>query len=182
MDPGVVPSHLPELSQVEEMVIARAYLGAVRTTHGINDSSGRIFGSANHPDYRYISIAADCLAALPVDGDVSLSVIYITDNTLTLDGPVELTDTPPNIQSVVLSLDQDTTEADLIIEEITGYRPPPTGIPAPSIRYTPIDKASGRERILLLAFPTLYPTGQANLNTPRLRNVPFKDYVYHLLY
>jgi hypothetical protein len=26
MDPGVVPSHLPELSQVEEMVIARAHV------------------------------------------------------------------------------------------------------------------------------------------------------------
>jgi hypothetical protein len=26
MDPGIVPSHLPELSQVEEMVIARAHV------------------------------------------------------------------------------------------------------------------------------------------------------------
>ncbi|KIN05442.1 hypothetical protein OIDMADRAFT_51252 [Oidiodendron maius Zn] len=155
MDPGVVPSHLPELSQVEEI--------------------------ANHLDYRYISIAADRLTALPVDSDVSPSVVCITDDTLTLDGPVELTDAPPNTQSVVLSLDQDTTEADLIIEEITGRRPPPAGVPAPSIRHTPIDKTSGRERILSLAFPTLYPTGQADLNTPRLRNVPLKDYARHLL-
>ena len=120
-------------------------------------------------------IAADRLAALPVDGDVSSSVVCVTDDTLTLDGPVELIDAPPNTQSVVLSLDQDATEADLIIEEITGRRPFPAGIPAPSIQRTPLDEASGRERILSLAFPTLYPTGQTDLNTPRLRNVPLKD-------
>jgi hypothetical protein len=45
-----------------------------------------------------------------------------------------------------------------------------------------IDEASGRERILLIAFSTLYPTGQADLNTPRLRNVPLKDYARYLLY
>ena len=241
MDPGVVPSNLPELSQVEEMVIARAHVqmlikrvrghqyhytghcvafmqNIVRTVNVLPNLPSELdivllrppesctddpryrrqfrtdfrvcrqrvltwlyFLKANHPDYRYITIAADRLAALPVDGDVSSSVICVTDDTLALDGPVELTDAPPNTQSVVLSLDQDAMEVDLIIEEITGRRPPPAGVPAPSIRRTPIDEASGRERILSLAFPTLYPTGQADLNTPRLRNVPLKDYARHLL-
>ena len=36
-------------------------------------------------------------------------------------------------------------------------------LPAPSIRTTPIDEASSK------TFPTLYPTGQADFNTPRLR-------------
>jgi len=110
-------------------------------------------------------------------------VICITDDTLDLDrpdGPVELTDVPPNSQSVVLSLDQDTTEANLILEGITGRRPP-FGLPVPSIRQTPIDKASGRERILSLVFLTLYLTGQADLNTPRLQEVPLKDYACHLM-
>jgi ATP-dependent DNA helicase PIF1 len=108
-------------------------------------------------------------------------VACVTDDTLGLDGPVELPDVPLTTQSVVLSLDPDTTEANLILEEITGQRPPVTGLPAPSIRCTPIDEASRRERILSLAFPTLYPTGQADLNTPRLRNVPLKEYARHLL-
>ena len=82
------------------------------------------FLKANHPDYRYITISTDRIAALPVDSDVSSSVICITDDTLGLDGPVELTDMPPNSQSVVLSLDQDTTEANLILEGITGRKPP----------------------------------------------------------
>jgi ATP-dependent DNA helicase PIF1 len=108
-------------------------------------------------------------------------VACVTDDTLDLDGPVKLPDVPLTSQSAVLSLDQDTTEANLILEEITGQRLPVTGLPAPSIRCTPIDEASGRERILSLAFPTLYPTGQADLNTPRLRNVPLKEYARHLL-
>jgi ATP-dependent DNA helicase PIF1 len=241
MDPGVVPSYLPELSQVEEMVIARAHVqmlvkrvrghqyqytghcvafmqNIVRTVNVLpnlpseldivllrppasheNDPRFRqqfradfrvrrqhvltwlYFLKANHPDYRYITISTDRVTALPIDGDVSTFVACITDDTLDLDGPVELPDILLTSQSVVLSLDQDTTEANLILEEITGQRPPVTGLPAPSIQCTPIDEASGRERILSLAFPTLYPIGQADLNTPRLRNVPLKEYARHLL-
>jgi hypothetical protein len=241
MDPGTIPSHLPKLTQVEEMVIARAHVqmlvkrvrghqyhytghcvtfmqNIVRTvnvlpnlpseldivllrppTSHVDDLRYRrqfqadfrvrrqhvltwlYFLKANHPDYRYITISTDRVAALPVDGDVSSSVACVTDDTLDLDRPVELPDAPLTSQSVVLSLDQETTEANLILEGITGQRPPVTGLPAPSIRRTPIDEASGRERILSLAFPTLYPTGQADLNTPRLRNVPLIDYARHLL-
>jgi hypothetical protein len=63
------------------------------------------FLKTNHPGYRHITISTDRIAALPVDGDVSSSVIHITDDTLGLDGPVELADAPPTSQSVVLSLD-----------------------------------------------------------------------------
>jgi ATP-dependent DNA helicase PIF1 len=240
MDPGTIPGHLPELTQVEEMVIARAHIqllvkrvrghqyhytghcvtflqNIVRTVDVLPNLPEELdivllrppenladdtryqqqfrtdfrvrrgcvlawlcFLKANHPDYRYITISADRIAALPVDDDVSSSVVCITDDTLGLDGPEGPTDAPPNTQSVVLSLDQDTTEANLILEGITGRRPP-SGLPAPSIQHTPIDEASGRERILSLAFPTLYPTGRADLNTPRLREVPLKDYARHLM-
>jgi hypothetical protein len=47
------------------------------------------FLKANHPDYRYIAISPDRIAALPIDGDVSSSVTCITDDTLDLDGPAE---------------------------------------------------------------------------------------------
>src|ERR1700733_14674034 len=46
---------------------------------------------------------------------------------------------------------------------------------------TPIDEASGRDRIFAMAFPTLYPTGRADFNTPRLRKVDLNDYVQHLM-
>jgi hypothetical protein len=41
-------------------------------------------------------IATDCLAALLVDSNVSLSVICVTDDTFTLNRPIELTDAPLN--------------------------------------------------------------------------------------
>jgi hypothetical protein len=39
------------------------------------------------------------------------------------------------------------------------------------VRSTPIDEAAGSERIFAMAFPTLYPTGMADFNTPRIRHV-----------
>ena len=111
---------------------------------------------------------------------MSSSVLCITDDTLGLDRPEGPIDTLPNTQSVILSLDQDTTEANLILKGITGHKPP-SGLPAPSIQYTLINEASRREHILLLAFLTLYLTGQADLNTPRLQEVLLKDYACHLL-
>ena len=135
----------------------------------------------NHPDYWYITISTDRVTALPVDGDVSSSIAYITDDTLGTDEDIEVTDGLPNSQSIVLSLDQETIEANLILQEITGHKLPITGIPALSVYCIPIDEASGREWILSLAFPTLYLIGQADLNTPRLWKVPLIDYAYHLL-
>jgi hypothetical protein len=241
MDPGTVPSNLPELTQVEEMVIARAHVqmmvkrvrghqyqytghcvsflqNIVRTVnvlptlpadldivllrpptqHANEPRYQRQFRmdfrvrrqcvltwlyylKANHPDYRHVTISADHVAALPVDGDVSLSVPYITDDTLDLTGPAEPPEQPLTTQSAVLSLAQEATEAQLIMEHFTGPRPPVTGVPAPSIRHTPIDESAGQERIFSQAFPTLYPTGRADPNTPRLREVSLRDYARHFL-
>ena len=52
------------------------------------------FLKANHLDYRHITISTDRVTALPVNGNVSVSVTCITDNTLSLDRPVELPNTP----------------------------------------------------------------------------------------
>ena len=82
---------------------------------------------------------------------------------------------------MVPNLNITTTEVDLILEEIAGQKRPLPSLPAPSIRSTPIDEASGKDRIFAMAFPTLYPTGQADFNTPRLRNVDLNDYAQHLM-
>ena len=124
------------------------------------------FLRANHLDYRHVTISTDRLAALPADGDVSLAVPFITDDTLDLAGPAEPPGDPLTTQSAVISLAQDAMEAHLILEQFTGHRPPAAGVPAPSIRYTPIDESSGQQRIFAQAFPTLYPTGRADINTP----------------
>ena len=82
---------------------------------------------------------------------------------------------------MVPNLNITATEAELIVQEISGRQPLPPGLPAPSIRQTPIDEASGKDRIFAMAFPTLYPTGRADFNAPRARKVALKDYAQHLI-
>ena len=82
---------------------------------------------------------------------------------------------------MIPNLNITTTEVDLIRQEISGLRPAIPTVPAPSIRMTPLDEASGKDRIFAMAFPTLYPTGRADFNAPRLRKVALNDYARHLL-
>ena len=141
----------------------------------------------HHPDYRYITISLDCIDALLVDRDVSSLFTAIIDHEdplgqpalgepIVQDLPVSAELPPPNSQSMVPNLNITTTEVDLILEEISGRNPIPPGLPAPSIRQTPIDEASGKDRIFAMAFPTLYPTGLADFNASRLWKVDLNDY------
>ena len=123
--------------------------------------------------------------ALPVDGDISSSFITVVDDTSVEEPvpeqPVSGEPPPPNSQSMVPNLNITATEADLILGEISGRDPLPPGIPAPSIRSTPIDEAGGKDRIFAMAFPTLYPTGRADFNVSRLRKVDLDDYARHMM-
>jgi len=143
------------------------------------------FLQARHPDYRYTTLSYARLESLPEDGDVSDAFSTIVDPESQPVDPVDdNTDTSPpvNSQSMVPNLHVAATEADLIRGGLTGCDPQPNrGIPAPSIRMTPLDEASGNERIFAMAFPTLYPTGRADFNSPRLRSVTLSDYARHLL-
>jgi hypothetical protein len=72
---------------------------------------------------------------------------------------------------MVPNLNITATEIDLILEEISGLRRTLPNLPVPEVRSTPIDEAAGNERIFTMAFPTLYPAGMADFNTPRIRQV-----------
>jgi hypothetical protein len=141
----------------------------------------------NHPDYQYITIALDRIDTLPTDGDISSSIVSLVDDSNIGEEPYEppkhVTDELPlpNSQSMVPNLNTTATEVDLILNELAGCSSSPHGLPAPSIRSTPIDEASGKDRIFTMAFPTLYPTGQADFNEPRIRKVDLNDYARHLM-
>jgi hypothetical protein len=248
MDPGDVLAHLPTLTQVEEMIIARCHVQMLvhryrghqyhysghcvsfmqntvktvsvlpnlpseldivllRPSNRVMESDSRYqrqfradfrvrrchvltwlcYLKANHPDYRYITISPDRVDTLPTDGDISSSIVSLID-----DGDIgeearepyqPVTDElpPPNSQSMVPNLNTTATEADLILNELAGCSSQPHGLPAPSIRSTPIDEAAGKDRIFAMAFPTLYPTGRADFNAPRIRKVDLNDYARHLM-
>jgi hypothetical protein len=235
MDPGELPAYLPELTQVEEMIIARCHVQmmvyryrghqyhysghcvsfmqntaktvdmlpnlpseldivVLRPSDLLMESNERYqcqfrsafrvrrahviawlrYLKANHPDYRYVTISLDRLDTLPVDDDVSssfISVIAEPSDEEVQGPPVSVENAPPNSQSMVPNLNVTATEIDLILHEISGPRRTPPGLPAPEVRSTPIDEAAGNERIFAMAFPTLYPTGIADFNAPRIRQV-----------
>jgi ATP-dependent DNA helicase PIF1 len=60
-------------------------------------------------------------------------------------------------------------------------RSTPFQSPALSIRQTPVDEASGKDQFFAIAFPTLYPTGQADFNTLQLCKVDLNDYAQYLM-
>lgn len=246
MDPGEVPAHLPELTQVEEMIIARSHVqmmvhryrghqyhyaghcvsfmqNTVKTVDVLPNLPSELdvvvlrpsdqvmqgdpryqrqfrsdfrvrkrcvmtwlrFLREHHPDYQYITISPDRINALPVDDDMSSSFTSILDRGPVQEGqdqdqPVSAELPPPtSIDGPNLNITR--TEIDMIVQEITGRKPSPPSLPALSIRMTPIDEASGKDHIFAMAFPTLYPTGEGDFNTPRLRKVDLKDYARHLM-
>lgn len=235
MDPGELPAHLPELTQVEEMIIARCHIQmmvyryrghqyhysghcvsfmqniaktvdmlpnlpfeldvvVLRPSSQVMESDqryqrqfrssfrvrkGRIVAwlqylKVNHPDYQHVTISLTRLDTLPVDDDVSLSFMSIINNGSNEEAeaqPVSIENAPLNSQSMVPNLNITATEVDLILREISGGRHISPGVPAPEVRSTPIDEAAGNERIFAMAFPTLYPSGRADFNAPRIRQV-----------
>jgi hypothetical protein len=82
---------------------------------------------------------------------------------------------------MVPNLNITATEVELIMKGISGLGSQPLQIPALSIQQTLLDKAAGKDRIFAMAFPTLYPTGRADFNAPRLQKVELSDYARHLL-
>lgn len=145
------------------------------------------FLKQHHPDYRYITISDARVEQLPVDGDVSGLIQTIIDDTDVPDDVPPITDdiAPPNSQSMVPDLNAELTEREIMLHGLTTIHEAedllPHGLPAPSIRNTPLDEAAGTERLFAMAFPTLYPTGRADFNAPRVRKVGLKDYARHLL-
>jgi hypothetical protein len=118
---------------------------------------------------------------LPIDSDASFSFPIIDSGELTDD---ELHDStkenndpaPPNAQSTVPNSGAEDTEVNMIIQELTGQNTTVAeGLPIPPIRSTPMDEASGKELIYAMAFPTLYPAGTTDFNTPRARKVELRD-------
>jgi hypothetical protein len=82
---------------------------------------------------------------------------------------------------MIPNLNTTDTELELLLSQLQSSAPRPSGLLAPTVQSAPIDEAPGRERLFGMAFPTLYPTGQAGFNEGRIRNVSLGDYAHHLI-
>src|ERR1700739_1587390 len=89
-----------------------------------------------HLNYRYITISLNCINALLVNRDVSLSFTALIDykdllvqpaldEPIVRDQPVSAELPLPNSQSMILNLNITTIEADLILNKLSGCNSPP---------------------------------------------------------
>ncbi|KAM4067942.1 ATP-dependent DNA helicase PIF1 [Hirsutella rhossiliensis] len=148
----------------------------------------------NHPGYRDIFIDAERLSRLPNDGDVVDQMLTeevdVPEGVLAEQYPIEHPD-PEAVENADAAGIDDydaaavpnfiAAQADLerLRAQLEDHEPvPPEQIPLrqahiemPNIRSTPLNEFNRSQPLLSLAFPTLYPTGQADFVAPRQRTI-----------
>ncbi|KJZ70268.1 hypothetical protein HIM_10349 [Hirsutella minnesotensis 3608] len=153
------------------------------------------FLSHNHPGYRDITVCQKRMSVLPEDGDVldQVATVEVTDPLAADLGDVENDDIEPDEvdQSAVPDLLPEDTEMEALHSHVLGEerdKPLPARqltqhhqLEMPDIRRTPINEFNQSQALLSLAFPTLFPLGQADFIEPRLRPIKYADYIQHAL-
>lgn len=151
-----------------------------------------LFLKQQHPGYRDILIDEDRLSQLPVDDNVSRQVFNHRQADAIIDEEIPSEEMPeegdfdgaavPNLIAAQADLDE-------LQDQLQGQTMPnPEQIPLqqqylrmPDIRSTPLNEFNRSQPLLSLAFPTLYPRGQANFVQPRVRSVTYKQYINHAM-
>ncbi|KAJ5171639.1 hypothetical protein N7492_004232 [Penicillium capsulatum] len=140
-----------------------------------------------HPGYRDLQISAAALNALPHDDRVD-HLLQSQDIDV---------DMPPEDLHTVVTESMDDNEPERVAvpdlfdeqEEITAVQnmvappaaPPQPYLAVPSFQETPLDEFNTRQPLLSLAFPTLFPYGEAEFLQQRERKVEYSDYIRHLI-
>ncbi|KAH7465030.1 hypothetical protein FOMA001_g17026 [Fusarium oxysporum f. sp. matthiolae] len=134
------------------------------------------------------------MSVLPEDGDVldQVATAAVTDPLSANLGNIENDDVEPDEvdQSAVPDLLPEDTEMEALRSHVLGeergehlpVRPSTQHqLDMPDIRRTPINEFNQLQALLSLAFPTLFPRGQADFVEPRLRPIKYADYIQHAL-
>ncbi|KAG7000101.1 hypothetical protein FocnCong_v012805 [Fusarium oxysporum f. sp. conglutinans] len=148
----------------------------------------------SHPGYRDIAVCQKRMSVLPEDDDVldQVAAVDVTDPLSADLGATENDDVEPDEvdQSAVPDLLPEDTEMEALHSRILGEErdePVPVRQPTqhqlemPDIRRTPVNEFNRSQALLSMAFPTLFPRGQAEFVEPRLRPVKYADYIQHAL-
>ncbi|KAH7465176.1 hypothetical protein FOMA001_g17302 [Fusarium oxysporum f. sp. matthiolae] len=134
------------------------------------------------------------MSVLPEDDDVldQVAAVDVTDPLSADLGATENDDVEPDEvdQSAVPDLLPEDTEMEALHSRILGEErdePVPVRQPTqhqlemPDIRRTPVNEFNRSQALLSMAFPTLFPRGQAEFVEPRLRPIKYADYIQHAL-
>ncbi|XP_044723694.1 ATP-dependent DNA helicase PIF1 [Hirsutella rhossiliensis] len=196
LDFGEIPANLPDLTMVEEMLIARVHVhvkvlqvrGAQYKYRGhvvhFLRNVGRLF-----EELPVLAEELDIVLLRPpnIGGDPRFQQQFARDfrrhhpgyrDIVVPQGPVEeVVEEDPSEPdaSAIPNLQITDTELNALHAQ-THHQ-----MPLPSIRRTPIDEFNRSQPLLSLAFPTLYPDGKADFVEPRLRSITYQDYLGHAM-
>ncbi|KAM4062421.1 PIF1-like helicase [Hirsutella rhossiliensis] len=201
LDFGEVPGNLPDLTMVEEMLIARIHVhvkvlqvrGAQYKYRGhvihFLRNIGRLF-----EELPVLPKELDIVLLRPpnMEGDPRFQQQFARDfrrhhpgyrDIVIPQGPVEeaLEEDPCDADaSAIPNLQVTDTELNALQSRVLDVALT-LSMPLPSIRRTPIDEFNRSQPLLSLAFPTLYPDGKADFVEPRLRSITYQDYLGHAM-
>jgi len=140
----------------------------------------------NHPGYRDIKIDRAALAQLPENGDVQDQIVV--QETAAVDEDVDTDHLELGEEEREVAAIPDLIANHSELEQMQREAGVAAGVQAvaphltqPAFRSTPLNEFNRSQALLSLAFPTLFPTGEAEFVTPRLRHVSYADYIEHLM-
>jgi hypothetical protein len=156
---------------------------------------------ANSSAYRGIAISSSNLDALPEDDDVDEEITNIEEDEhpdaaaesapVNMDGddPGEPYPSSHPVLSFVPNTEVQSAQSQLLIQELSqrilerrkGNRPDRPHIGAPHINTTPLDEIGRTHNLFAMAFPSLFPDGNADWHDGRVREVGLKDWIQHML-
>ncbi|KAM4066720.1 ATP-dependent DNA helicase PIF1 [Hirsutella rhossiliensis] len=199
LDFGEVPANLPDLTMVEEMLIARVHVhvkvlqvrGAQYKYRGhvvhFLRNVGRLF-----EELPVLPEELDIVLLRPpnVEGDPRFRQQFARDfrnrlQRLPLDGSIvasiasqvaDIADGEVPQGPVEEVVEEDPSDADA--SAIPNLQVTDTELNA---LQTPIDEFNRSQPLLTLAFPTLYPDGKADFVELRLRSITYQDYLGHAM-
>jgi hypothetical protein len=182
---------LPRLPSDLDVIVVRKE-GNAQSHHDFRVRRSRVLSAlhwlqVNNIYYRNVSINSDAVHLLPEDGDIS----GLTSVTLepTNDDISEQVDEDPygaHLARTFIPISgcqrtQQETIRQSVLEQQSDQVPsvPPT-VPWPVAGTNPVNEFT-TEGYISCAFPTLFPTGAADLLAPRTRTVTIGNYFKHLM-
>ena len=146
---------------------------------------------AHHPGYRDIAVDEDRLSQLPEDANITDQLLTENVEEVNIEDNVADEDLPdaddydgaavPNFIAAQADLEQLRCQLDGHLAQNPEQVPLRPYLEMPAIRSTPISEFNRSQPLLSLAFPTLYPNGEADFITPRQRTIKYNEYIEHAM-
>jgi ATP-dependent DNA helicase PIF1 len=201
-DVGSIYSQLPLLPTDLDIIILRPQnattqphvIRQFRNQFRVRQSHIRIWLDhlrRHHPGYRDITISEAHLSQLPTDGDVTHQLPTEATQDVDIEDEVAREDIPddddyecaavPNLLAAESDLEQLRSQVMGNSQRHPEQVPLRANLEMPAIRRTPLSEFNRSQAMLSLAFPSIFPNGEAEFVSPRQRTIDFSQYLEHAM-